>query len=435
MKKIVASVGLVALGASALQTASAQALVGPDASKPWSVSATIRGFYDDNPGTVANDVSVDDRESFGFEVTPSAALAWSLQQTTINLGFLYSLRYYDTKPPGSAEHADQVFTFSAGVTHNFSDSLHLRASDSFVIGQEPDLLRSGETYSTFQRVSGDNIRNHASLGLDAQLSPVIGLGVGYDNAFYDYDDEGYDFTSGYPSISGLLDRMEHRVHLEGLYSLTPETKLLLGYRYMQINYSGDEVIGAYFDPNGFPAAVYSDSRDSREHTLYVGAQHSFSPALSGAARVGVSYTDYFNDDNADETYTPYVDASLKYTYAPDSFVQGGVSYDRNATDVIGVYNDGEFTLDAQSAVFFLNLTHRLDARLFASIIGQFQNSAFNGGYYDEDAEQYYMIGLNLEYKFNQYFAAHIGYNYDRLESDLGRTFDRNRVYIGVTASY
>ena len=55
MKKIVASVGLVALGASALQTASAQALVGPDASKPWSVSATIRGFYDDNPGTVAND--------------------------------------------------------------------------------------------------------------------------------------------------------------------------------------------------------------------------------------------------------------------------------------------------------------------------------------------------------------------------------------------
>ena len=205
---------------------------------------------------------------------------------------------------------------------------------------------------------------------------------------------------------------------------------------MQINYSGDELIGGYFDPTpDFPGAVYSDSRDSREHTLYVGAQHSFSPALSGAARVGVSYTDYFNDDNADETYTPYVDASLKYTYAPDSFVQGGVSYDRNATDVIGLYNDGQFTLDAQSAVFFLNLTHRLDARLFASVIGQFQNSAFNGGYYDEDAEQYYMIGLNLEYKFNQYFAAHVGYNYDRLESDLGRTFDRNRVYIGVTASY
>ena len=158
------------------------------------------------PARSRTTLSVDDRESFGFEVTPSAALAWSLQQTTINLGFLYSLRYYDTKPPGSAEHADQVFTFSSGVTHNFSDSLHLRVSDSFVIGQEPDLLRSGETYSTFQRVSGDNIRNHASLGLDAQLSPVIGLGVGYDNAFYDYDDEGR-WARQFSSSGGLSTRL------------------------------------------------------------------------------------------------------------------------------------------------------------------------------------------------------------------------------------
>jgi hypothetical protein len=44
--------------------------------------------------------------------------------------------------------------------------------------------------------------------------------------------------------------------------------------------------------------------------------------------------------------------------------------------------------------------------------------------------------LDFEYRFTQYFSAHAGYNYDRLESkDIGRTFDRNRVYVGVTATY
>jgi hypothetical protein len=31
--------------------------------------------------------------------------------------------------------------------------------------------------------------------------------------------------------------------------------------------------------------------------------------------------------------------------------------------------------------------------------------------------------------------VHGGYNYDNLDSDIGRSFDRNRVYFGVTATY
>jgi hypothetical protein len=49
---------------------------------------------------------------------------------------------------------------------------------------------------------------------------------------------------------------------------------------------------------------------------------------------------------------------------------------------------------------------------------------------------FYLLGLNLEYRFNSNFSADVGYNYDRLESDLGgRSFDRNRVYLGITATY
>src|SRR5215470_2523936 len=193
MKKIVASVGLVALGASGIQTTSAQVVGTPDASKPWSVSATLRGFYDSNTATAPDNASLpagQKKQSYGYEVEPAAALVWSAEQTSVNLGFLYSLKYYENRPPGSADHVDQAFTFNLGVSHDFSERFKARVNDSFVIGQEPDLLRAGNAFSTFQRVHGDNIRNYGSIGGDAQLGPEFGIGAGYDNAYYDYKNTG-----------------------------------------------------------------------------------------------------------------------------------------------------------------------------------------------------------------------------------------------------
>jgi hypothetical protein len=227
--------------------------------------------------------------------------------------------------------------------------------------------------------------------------------------------------------------MEHRAHVEGFWRLQPETKLLLGYQFSELSYTGDELIGGQaFGPFVFNP-LFSKDRDSRSHTVYVGAEHTFLPELTGAVRVGASYTDYYNSDE-DAQYTPYVNATLKYSYAPESYVEGGFSYDRNATDVVGGgFTDG--TLDAESAVVYVNLKHRITPFLFGSLMGQFQNSIYHGGTLDGQDEQYYLAGLDLEYRFTHYFSAHAGYNYDRLESNLGRTFDRNRVYVGITATY
>ena len=69
-------------------------------------------------------------------------------------------------------------------------------------------------------------------------------------------------------------------------------------------------------------------------------------------------------------------------------------------------------------------------------MGQIQHSTFNGGELNNETDIFYLVGLNFEYRFNPHFSANAGYNYDKLDSDLGgRSFDRNRVYIGVTASY
>jgi len=456
MKKLVASVGLVALGASGIQTAYAQALGSPENTKPWSVALTLRGFYDDNPSTLPNDQPNPPgthRDSFGYEVSPSATLDWAMQQTTINLGVLYAFRYYENIPPLSTDHSDQVFTFNAGLAHTFSERLRGRVNDSFVIGQEPDLLRAGSTYSTFQRVSGDNIRNYGTIALDGQITPTLGIGFGYDNALYDYSAKGVSYTydpvaSGangipiydvVPSLSGTLDRIENRAHLEGLYQIAPETKALLGYQFTDYDYTGDELIGGFSAPFTYPGAVFypvtSSERNNRQHTVYVGAEHNFLPQMTGSIRAGGSYSDYYNDSSTDASWTPYVNASLKYTYAPESYVQGGIGYDRNATDVVGLVGNGSFTQDAESAVVFAAVNHRLDPRLFASLVAQFQNSYYNGGSFNNDTEQYYVVGLDIEYRFNPFFSAHVGYDYDYLDSNIGRTYDRNRVYIGVTARY
>ena len=435
MKKIVASVGMAAIGASAIHTASAQ-VVG-DTSKLWSISATLRGFYDDNTATIPNNQPVAPgwhRDSFGFEISPSGTLVWSPDAaTSLSAGVLYSYKYYENPVPYSTGHGDNTFTFSGDFKHAFNEQMQARVSDSFAIGQEPDLLRAGNTFSTFQRVSGNNIRNYGAISFDDQLTPKFGLSFGYDNSFYNYADDGVstNVTGIVPSTGGLLNRDENRAHLEGLYTIQPETKGLIGYQFSQINYLGDQ----YISGTNAATLAKSDIRDSREHTMYAGAEHNFSPELAGALRAGASYTEYLNNPpDVSNIWTPYVNATLKYTYAQLSTATLGVAYDRSPADVTGS-TLASTTLDAEAVTVFASISHRITPQLFANLLAQFQHSVYHGGTYNDKNEQYYLAGLDVEYRFNQYLSAHVGYNYDNLQSQLNRAYDRNRVYIGVTGTY
>src|SRR5476649_1639625 len=91
MKKIIVSMGLAAVG-----TASLQADYSPDAgdtSKIWSVSASLRSFYDDNYATVP----VNKKGSFGFQVSPQFELNAPLRQTELGIRYIYGLSYYQER--------------------------------------------------------------------------------------------------------------------------------------------------------------------------------------------------------------------------------------------------------------------------------------------------------------------------------------------------
>jgi hypothetical protein len=410
---------LVALGASGLQTVQAQGLLGPDDSKPWSVALTLRGFYDDNPSASARGT---ERESLGYEVSPSFKVGWTLPQSTIVLGYTYSFKQYEERPLFQEDKDTHTHNFNAAFDHRFSERFSMKASDSFVVGQEPDLLRSGAVQDTFQPIQGDNIRNFGRIVFNGQLTSTFGMQVGYDNAYYNYDDDGP------ASISSRLDRMEHGIPVEGIFQLQPETQGILGYRYRQVNYDSDEFLD-------ITETLNSDQRNVRTHTLYAGLNHEFNPGLSGSVRAGAQYADYYEMPDSDGEYSPYAEASLRWTYAEESFLEGGFTYDLSATDLVGD-NGTSFTTDSEAAVLYANWTHRLAPKVYGTLMGSFQNSSLQGGSYDDETEQYYSAGLNVEYRFNKNISAHVGYSFDKLESDVdGRNFDRNRVYMGVTARY
>jgi hypothetical protein len=70
------------------------------------------------------------------------------------------------------------------------------------------------------------------------------------------------------------------------------------------------------------------------------------------------------------------------------------------------------------------------------VIGLFQYSSFEGGVADGERDLFYLAGVNATYSFGQHLSAELGYNFDKLDSDLpGRSFDRNRFYGGLRARF
>jgi hypothetical protein len=429
MKRIVASVSLVAVGASSLQAALLPGMT-TESGKPWTASATLRGFYDDNINTFPDSTQVPHRGSAGFQVSPSLQFNFPMEQTTISFGYTYSLKYYENRPFFNTDNYDQTHEFNAALSHAFSERYQLSASDSFVIGQEPDMLRAGNTFTTFQRISGDNLRNYGSINFSAQLTPKLGTEIGYANTYYSYAD-----NTPFTGLAGLLDDLDHVVHLDLRYQIQPQTIGVVGYQFRETDYIGNQVIG-FYDPFQ-TRPIMSDARNARSHYGYVGVDHNFRPDLSGSVRVGGRFTDYYNNPASQDDAGPYAMASLKYTYLPESYLQAGVSYDYSASSVFSADSAGNLTLNAQSTSVFASINHRITPKLYGSITAQFQNSTYYGGTFDGKDQQYYLVGLNLQYRFTPNFSTEVGYNFDDVNSHVSAQpgYDRNRVYVGVTGSY
>ena len=398
----------------------------------WRVSGTLRGFYDDNYQTASSNAK---KGSFGFEFSPQLEFNVPLQQTEVGVRYTYGLYYYQEREDLNQNPIDQSHQFDLWVDHAFTERWQARVQDSFVMGQEPELIDPNTSVAT--RTEGNNIRNTGTLTLNTTWTRLFSTQLGYQNTFYDYQNSGGNYAD--PSLAGTLNRIEQSVWLNLQWLVRPETMFLVGGNFGLVNYTADEQI-AWSSPlaviTGNPY-YYSQDRDNRSYIGYLGFQHAFLPNLSLNAQGGFQYTDSYNDPLSSPSWSPYAVMSATYTYAPGSYAQIGFTESQNATDVVAPDpTSGRITQNQESSTLYASINHKLTPKLLGSVIGRWQHSIFNEGLYNNQATDYYNLGVNLSYSFNQHLSADAGYNLDNYASQIpGNSYTRNRVYLGVTAAY
>ena len=440
MKKLFISLGLAAAGTASLQAAYAPDADAMQSTKIWSVAATLRGFYDDNYSTSSNGHK---QGSAGYEVSPSVGLDVPLQQTEIGLRYTYGLYYYQERQNQGNDPYDQSHQVDLWLDHAFTERWQTKVSDTFAIGQEPELLNpSGGPTAQPLRVEGNNIANNGTVTLNTDWTRLFSTVLTYNNGFYDYQNHGTTvaglegLTPPGPqtaSQAGILNRIDQSVALDLQWHVAPETIALIGYQFEWVDYTGNEPIAT--DPvTG--NTYFSDSRNNTSDFGYVGLQRNWLPNLTTSIKVGVQYTDNYGDSSPSTT-TPYTVSSLTYTYAPGSYLQFGVTHEQNATDVVTPnVSSGKITQSQESTLVSASVNQQITPKLLGSVIGSIQYSTYNQGAFENEADVDYGVGLNLNYAFNQHFSGEVGYNFDDLQSNVpGRAYSRNRVYLGVTATY
>jgi len=367
-------------------------------------------------------------------VKPAVRYGFAGDQSSFNVAYTFTFRHNDKQVSGWAQD-NYTHTFDIDYAHAFNPNSHLFLGDSFVIGQEPDLLQ--DPVST-QPITGNNIRNFADASLVQDLTDLFGLGLGYHNSYYNYAEDGVGvdgFGNVYPSNSGLYDRMEQTLRLDTRWKLTPTSTGIIGYNFVVSSYLGDEYIaGNLAVPSSL---VYSDERDARSHIFYVGGEQAISSTMSGALKVGAQFTDYYNDPSGESQWSPYLQASLNYAYETRTTFALGLQYSRTAANTAGGAGV-QYARDSETGTVYGNVRHELAKKLFITGNISAQHSKYNAPGWTYDGESFWFLqaGVDLTYEFTPNLSANAGYYYDDMNSDLpGQSYNRNRVYLGLTAGF
>jgi hypothetical protein len=444
MKKLIYAAGVLSLGGVHFAVQAAEG-----APKPWTVSLTAQGFYDDNINT-APDNSINPATgesgkigSWGTYISPSLTYAQTWDQTTVNLGATYGAYYFaDTQGTFDSDW-NQTATFDLGVNHTFSPRLSLELDETFSLFQNASQVLLGQV----GRIDGNNYNNNAAANLNVELTSRLSAVLGYQNVLFRYEEDVY---------ASVLDRIENYGKVDLRYLITPKAVGVLGTKIGNLNYDS----GMPFNPfmAGNPVSNPSTSiKDNMSYFAYAGFDYSFTPSFTGSLRAGAQIQDFYNYEAVlvngrsyefGSEVTPYVDVSLTYAITASSTATMGLIHRANPTDVTGTYFAGttifQPTLQQVSTAFYMNVSHAITSRLTGSLAATFQSSEFIGsgydlgtsGGYNGENEQWWSVGATISYSVFRNLAVTAAYYYDLLDSDIpNRGYDRNRVFFGFTGSY
>ncbi|MBM3845386.1 MAG: hypothetical protein FJ405_03750, partial [Verrucomicrobia bacterium] len=342
------------------------------------------------------------------------------QQTLLSASYTYGLRYFVDRV---SRKTDSSHEFSGRLDHQFSERHKVSIDNSFAYAQEAEVVSD---IGVVQRSNGSAYRNFLNIDWNSQISEVLGINAAYGNNWYDYTD------SGNGTRSALLDRLEHEARLAAVYQVQPKLKFRGGYRLSLVDYAGKFAVQP-------PAITTADVKNQLRHTVFVGTDYEINSRVRASFEGGPQFTDYSNLDGQNEN-SIYVSGSLVWVYRQDSYARVGVRVDRTATDLVDVTTPTNPTTDAQSMGPYLDISHKLTPRITLGSQFRYNHYEYKGGANEGLTQNYYSLQLNADYKINEFLSANLSYNYDKSTSpsaalSASRDFDRNRIFLGLTAKY
>lgn len=330
-------------------------------------------------------------------------------QTTWDAFVRLGVRYYFDDLDG--DNVDQEsYDSRVGVnfTHRFSERLRFSSRNFLAYESEPDF----DFGFAGDRRSGDYFRYSTENSVGYRWSDRLGTqtGVNFSGVIYDDIDDS-DYTS-------VTFRHDFR------YRVSPATVVTAGYRFGIVNSDG------------------AGRSDNTSHYVVGGVEHKISPVSAVVLRAGVQVTE---PDGRSSRTRPFFEGTLRTRLteqlSTNVFVRySNEGYSRGFVDGDGVQHRFE---QSQTLRVGGKATYVLNPRLsvFSGLNYIFTDyedleEDVSGAAAEEGDEGILNLNAGFSYQMtdNLYFTG--SYNYSGAFSDFaGRDYDRNRVQLGVQATF
>ena len=397
-----------------------QAIAHAESKKVFSVFASLREEYDDNIYT-AHDNKVSDYKT---TIEPSLLFNYPMADTLLSARYTFDATAYAQR--------DKTFDYEHDLTlranHTFSSRFSLDVRDRVHYADQPEITQG----SVVNRVAGTYFNNTFSIQGTATWSPKLSTVSTYTNDYFSYDDI---------DVSRVNSRDAHTLQHDFRYTLTPTVTLVNGGSINIQDYRNQTFVPASTSlvPNGgggFTFVTTPDhytSRDWTSYTLYTGADWTVLPEVTVGVRGGGVYTTY-DDNTIDSTFSPYASVFATWQTGAKSSIDFNYLHSVAPTDV-GGYSSA--TTDSFSLSGLYKFTAKLTGRLTGTYM--LNNSSSDvaitsgaGSYYENTLG----FSAGLGYDLTQYLNLNGNYSLTNVgTTDIGSSYNRNQVSLGLTASF
>lgn len=364
----------------------------------WSVGLNATWDNNTTPGG-----AFDGDETFSLNPYVGLAFVSVTPQTTwdvyARLGVVY---YLDT--PNALGSDDTYGQARAGInlTHRFNERLRLVSRNFLAYELEPDYSYG---FASTRQI-GEYIYWETDNALGYRWTERFATYTGFKLSGLDYDNV--------PNA----DRFTWMLYNQFRYQVSQQTVLTATYRYSETD--GDGL-----------------ATDSTNQYLLVGLEHRFSPNTIAVVNVGAQLRDV---DGGRNSSNPYVEANLRTQVNTQFAVRGFVRYGVEDYDTIfgGTQYEDRRTLRVGIAGNY-ELSPKVSLYGGVDVI----YSDFGDGravgpppYFGSADETLVNAYIGTSVKLTEILTASLTYNFTDSDSDLfGRTYDRSRVTLGLSATF